>query len=181
MRLVAFLFLLAAPLLEIGLLIKVGQMIGIWWTLAIVVGTAILGLGVIMENGFTTPARIHEAMMKGDAPVAPMLEGGLVVAAGILLLTPGLIADALGVLLLLPPLRRLVARWLARGFFGAFSVEVKSGAGPRAEGNGRRPSPFDEPRPGKGGAGGVIEGEYQRIGERTVDPNRRSPNGHDAG
>ena len=181
MRLVAFLFLLAAPLLEIGLLIKVGQMIGIWWTLAIVVGTAILGLGVIMENGFTTPARIHEAMMKGDAPVAPMVEGGLVVAAGVLLLTPGLIADALGALLLLPPLRRLAARWLAGGLFGTFTVEVGSGSGPRGEAGDRRRDPFDGPRPRKDGAGGVIEGEYQRIGERTVDPNRRSPNGHDAG
>ncbi|MEZ5851070.1 MAG: FxsA family protein [Hyphomicrobiaceae bacterium] len=163
MRLPLFLLVFATPLIELAVLIVVGQRIGLWWTLAIVIGTGVLGVAVLMENGVSAPLRIREAMGKGEAPLAPMLEGALVVMAGILLLTPGLIADAVGVLLLIPPLRRLFSRWAVRHLFPLMDVEVRTS---HAQGTYRRRD--DGP-----GGGDVIEGEFERLDERTIDPNRR--------
>lgn len=171
MRLIGILVLLAAPLLELGLLIKVGQIIGFWWTMAIIVGTGFLGVAVMMENGFSSPRKMQEAMARGEIPVGPMLDGAFVVLAAVLLLTPGLIADALGLLLLVPPIRRLVARGVGRGVFGTIQVRT---AGMRP---GRADSDRREARPR--GAGPVIEGEYERLGERPVEPRQGKPNGHD--
>lgn len=168
MRLPLFIVMLAAPLIELALLIVVGQRIGLWWTLGIVIGTGILGVAVLMENGMSAPLRIHEAMQKGETPLAPMFEGALVVMAGVLLLTPGLIADAIGLLLLIPALRRAFSRWAVRHLFPLMDVDVEATYSENME---RR----------KGGAarnGNVIEGEFERLDERTIDPGRRKDDGN---
>lgn len=163
MRLPLFVLMLAAPLIELAVLITVGQRIGLWWTLGIVIATGGLGVAVLMDNGFSAPMRIHEAVQKGEAPLAPMFEGALVVVAGVLLLTPGLIADTVGLLLLIPPLRRFFSRWAVRHLFPLMDVEVRTS---RSEHAYRRTDGF--PR-----GGDVIEGEFERLDERTVDPKKK--------
>ena len=174
MRIALFVLLGVLPFVELALLIMVGSAIGFWWTLAIILGTGVLGIAVLMENGMSAPVRIQEAMLRGEPPVAPMFEAALVVTAGVLLVTPGLVADALGLMLLIPPLRRLLARWIAVAFVGVAPEET---AGRDRSG---RPRPGMRPeaqQPREPGSGPVIEGEFERLDERTVDPNRRRPNG----
>lgn len=179
MRLAALLVLLSVPLLEIGVLVKVGQWLGLWWTLGLVLATAILGSAVIANQGFNAPFRMQEAVQRGETPIATMFDGALVWTAGFLLLTPGFISDCLGLILLLPPARRLLARWAAKQFFGMadFDVEIRTS---RTTQTGARPRPSETAGQSDGRAahnesedGPVIEGEFRRLDERTVDPDRR--------
>ncbi len=183
MRLAILLVLLSVPLLEIGVLVKVGQWLGLWWTLGLVLATAILGSAVIANQGFNAPFRMQEAIQRGETPIATMFDGALLWTAGFLLITPGFIADGLGLILLIPPARRLLARWAAKQFFGMadFDVEIRTS---RTAQGGNRPHPGEPSRPSEGRGGGgepedgpVIEGEFRRLDERTVDrDSRRSGN-----
>lgn len=182
MRIAFWLVLAALPLIEIGLLIKVGGWIGFWPTLAIVVVTAFGGLAIMMQNGVTAALRVQQAMLEGEAPLLAMLEAAMVVMAGVLLITPGLLADALGLLLLVPPLRRLAARFVGRWLLLLDPSAVRPDPtgdrrfGERRGMGGGFERPGGEPRPPEnGGAGPVIDGEFTRLGERTVDPDRRRP------
>lgn len=169
MRLVSLLVLVAWPLLEIGLLIKAGQALGFWPVLGIVIGTAVLGGAVIANNGLAMAFKVQEAMARGEPPVVEMMDGAMVALAGFLLMTPGLAADAVGLVLLIPPVRRLVARRLLRLSLGL------SEAGPAAgRASPRRPAPGAGERRGNGD-GPIIEGEFERLDERTLDPARRKP------
>lgn len=183
MRLAALLVLLSVPLLEIGVLVKVGQWLGLWWTLGLVLATAILGSAVIANQGFNAPFRMQEAIRRGETPIATMFDGALIWTAGFLLLTPGFIADFLGLVLLIPPARRLLARWAAKQFFGMadFDVEIRTSRTTQAGG---RPRPGETAGQRDGRAAGqepedgpVIEGEFRRLEERTMDKDsRRSGN-----
>lgn len=173
---IAFLLALAAlPLAELALLIKVGGLIGGWWMFLIVVATAVLGMTIIVQNGFSAALRMQQAMMRGEAPFAPMMDSGMVVLAGLLLITPGLIADAVGLLLLVPPLRALAAAGLTKLMLSSGVVTVsatfeeaaaqteRSRATPGQEGYGGRPH-------GDQAGGPVIDGEFQRVDERPIEP-----------
>lgn len=176
MRIGVLLLLVALPLIEIGVLVKVGGWIGFWPTLAVVLLTAALGIAVLMEHGVNAALRVQRSMLEGEAPLLPMLEGALSFAAGVLLITPGLIADALGLMLLVPPLRRWAARAAGRWLLLLDPATVQpEAAGARHDDQGPR-EPRSEPRqPDNGGAGPVIEGEFTRLGERTIDPENRRP------
>jgi UPF0716 protein FxsA len=172
MRLAIFALLTVLPLLEIALLVKFGQAFGVWLTIAEVIATAVIGVGVLQRQGITMMIRTQEAVMRGEPPVGAMLDGGMMVMAGTLLIMPGLITDALGVLLLIPALRRFLAVRLFAGMFGhgtvrvdVFEEEPRREARPRS---GERASNGDGP---------IIEGDFERLDERTVDP-RKKPPGH---
>jgi UPF0716 protein FxsA len=177
MSLISLLMLIAWPLIEIAVLIKTGVWLGFWWTLGIVIATAILGGAVLMQYGLSAALKVQEAMLAGEPPLASMMDGALVATAGILLITPGLCADAVGLLLLLPPLRQLIARILLQRILGLgevrFETDVRRktrGAAPGAE----RANEADTRE------GPVIDAEFERLDERTVDPARRPP-GRDRG
>lgn len=101
---------LALPLMELAVLVKVGQAIGLWKLLLLLLGMAALGAALLYWQGWTALRQTQDALLRGEPPVGPMLEGMLLVAAGVLLLAPGLITDAFALLLLVPPLRRAIAR-----------------------------------------------------------------------
>ncbi len=176
MSLAWLLLLVAWPLVEIAVLIKAGSAFGFWITLGLVLATGAFGVSVLMRHGLKSTFKVQEAMVRGEAPLAPMLDGALVATAGILLITPGLCADAVGLVLLFPPLRRFLARVVLQRVFGLSEV---SGMRPTSGEPQRGPEqPAPEARRGwtKGsGEGPVIEGEFERLEERTVDPKRRSP------
>lgn len=106
--------LTVVPLLELALLLEVGRHIGTWRTVGVVVVTGVVGAVVSSREGTAVLARIRFELMRGQIPSGTLLEGGLVVAGGLLLLTPGLLTDALGFACLLPPSRLALKRWIIR-------------------------------------------------------------------
>jgi UPF0716 protein FxsA len=94
--------------------IQVGQEIGVLWTVAILIADAILGSILMRAQGRAAWRRFNEAMHVGRVPAREVLDGGLVMFGGLLLLTPGFITDVLGLVLLVPPTRALVRKALAR-------------------------------------------------------------------
>jgi UPF0716 protein FxsA len=148
---------LALPLLELVVLVKLGQAIGFWNTVLILLAMAVLGGLLLHRQGWKALQQAQTAMMEGQPPVGPMLDGMLLATAGALLLAPGLITDVFAFLLLIPPVRRMVANRLLG----------------RARDGGRGPDdPFerrdgaDKPSRGPASGGPVIEGEFERLDER---------------
>ena len=107
---------IALPLAEIVLLIEIGSRIGTLATLAILVLTAVLGAFLAHREGLKVLWRIREKMAQGVMPDEELIDGALILAAGIVLLTPGLLTDAAGVLLLVPGSRQALKRWLRDRF-----------------------------------------------------------------
>ncbi len=108
--------LLLIPLLDALLLVYVASLIGAVPTVALVVLTALIGLLLVRAEGRHTLRRLQEQIAIGEVPTDPLLDGGLLIAAGAFLLTPGLVTDAIGFLLVLPPsrylIRTLMKRWV---------------------------------------------------------------------
>jgi len=137
------LFFVGAPLAELYLLIEVGSEIGAIPTIGLSVFTAILGGYLVRMQGFAVLFRAQAQMANQEVPAIELLEGALLLIVGLALLLPGFITDAIGFLLLIPPLRRwLVVRWL-------------KSRGTLTPAPGSQPGP--ETRPDR-----VIEGEYRR-------------------
>ncbi|MDX1823277.1 MAG: FxsA family protein [Thiohalomonadales bacterium] len=109
-----FILFLAVPIIEIYFLIKVGDVIGAWPTVLLVVLTAILGVWLLRWQGLTTLTRVQASLQRGELPAQAMLEGMLLLIAGALLLTPGFVTDSFGFLILVPPLRHQLAGWLLK-------------------------------------------------------------------
>ena len=107
---------IALPLAEIVLLIEIGSRIGTLATLAILVLTAVLGASLAHREGLKVLWRIQEKMAQGILPDEELIDGVLILAAGIVLLTPGLLTDAAGLLLLVPGSRLALKRWLRERF-----------------------------------------------------------------
>ena len=178
MKLGLFLLLAAVPILEIVLLVKLGQWLGIWPTVLIVLGTAVLGTYVLHRQGFKVVNRVMESMAAGKPPVGPAIDGAFLMTAGVLLIAPGVLTDLFGLLLLIPPLRHAVAAWSVRRFLRS-AVVVRSETFTRAKAKAQAHD--EQPWPGRReGArreraaenGPVIDGEFERLDERTLDPRK---------
>lgn len=103
------LIFIGVPLMEIYLLIEVGSIIGALPTVLAVVFTAVLGVTLIRIQGFSTLQKAQNSMSQGVLPATEMVEGLMLLFAALCLLMPGFFTDAVGFLLLVPPLRRLIA------------------------------------------------------------------------
>lgn len=100
------------PIVEMYLLIEVGGQIGTLPTIGLVMLTAVIGVALLKKQGLATLTRGLGRMQRGEAPIGEMAEGILLAVAGALLLTPGFVTDAVGFMLLWPPTRVIVARWM---------------------------------------------------------------------
>lgn len=107
-----FLLFTAVPLLELWLLIQVGQRIGPTPTIALVLLTGIVGAWLAKAEGFRVVRQWQRAIAEGRLPEDGILSGLLVLAGGLLLITPGVLTDVVGLALLVPPIRRRAAGWL---------------------------------------------------------------------
>lgn len=104
------LLFVTVPLLELVLLVQVGRWVGLLPTVALVVVTGILGAALARHEGLKTLARFRAALDAGRLPHREIVEGLLILIAGAVLLTPGLLTDAAGFLLLVPAVRTAVGR-----------------------------------------------------------------------
>lgn len=141
---------IALPILELWLLIKIGGMIGFFPTVALILLTAAIGSQLVRRQGLTVLQRIRESQARGEMPALPMLDGAALLLAGLMLLTPGFLSDALGFVLLVPGLRQKIARRLLSR---VVIMQPAAGGGERYAGRGQhsRPDP-----------NAVIEGDYER-------------------
>lgn len=90
------------PVCEIAILIQTKSIIGLPWTLLLVIATGITGAIMLKQEGFSTLNRIQAALAQGQVPTVEIIDGVLVLAGGILLLTPGLLTDLCGFILMTP-------------------------------------------------------------------------------
>ena len=114
MPLLLVLLFIVVPIAELALLIQVGQLIGVWWTVALLIADAMLGSLLLRSQGRAAWRRFNEALAEGRVPHREVVDGVLVIFGGVLLLTPGFITDIFGLLFLFPPTRVLMRRLLVR-------------------------------------------------------------------
>lgn len=146
MPLLLLLLFIVLPLVEIYVLVLVGRQIGALPTVALVVGTALLGIALLKRQGYQALGRARAKMVQGVMPAKEMVSGIFLAVGGVLLLIPGFVTDLLGLACLVPGVRHLLLLWLLRRFKGAGIVR-SAHQGQRAE---------------KKGNGRTIEGQFRR-------------------
>lgn len=120
---------IVVPLVELAIIIQVGQAIGLLWTIALLVVDSVVGAWLVRREGTRAWSRFRSALNEGRVPTDEVLEGALVLFGGALMLTPGFASDALGLLLMIPPARALIAKALKRRLGARFSVSTMSAGG----------------------------------------------------
>lgn len=159
MGLLILLGLLALPLAEIAGFVAVGGEIGVLATLGLVLLGFFAGLAVLRLQGLTTALEVRRALARDEVPARALFDGACRVTAGLLLMLPGFVSDAIAILLLLPPLRGLLFGMIARRVAAHGTVELHmrtTGRPPR----GRSP---------------VIEGEFEEVDPDDPDDRPGQP------
>lgn len=144
MPLFLILLFIVVPVAELYVIIKVGELIGVWPTLALLLADALLGSWLLKHEGRGAWRRFNQALAERRFPGREVADGALIIVGGTLLLTPGFLTDIVGVFLLLPPTRAISRRLLKRFTIGRFMVVGMPGGagpfGPPPTAGGRRPS-----------------------------------------
>lgn len=138
-----FALFIIIPLIEITLIIEIGQIIGAFHTIVLIVFTAAVGVGLLKIQGTSTITRAQQQLDNGQLPAQDLIEGVMLLLAGALLLTPGFFTDVIGFLILTPHIRNLLAANLLK------HILVKQVNGYTAEN------------------GTVIEGEFHEINQQS--------------
>ena len=154
--------LIAIPLIEVGIFIEVGDAIGLWPTIGLIILTTVVGIWIVRVQGFFTLMQARAQLAQGEVPTREIFDGICLAFAGMLLLLPGFATDALGLLLLLPPTRSFLfgrSRVRAERMQGGFhSRTTRTSA--------RNPD----------GSSTTIEGEWQEVGNHEeLPPGHRRP------
>lgn len=166
MRLVLTLVLLVVPLLEVLVLIQAGEVFGGWQVVAALVAVSLLGAYVIRREGLATWRALRDSLGSGQVPSRELADTALVLVGGTLLLTPGFLSDAVGLLLILPltrPVARRLVFWLLAGRFPLLAM--MGGVAPRTQAGGsrtagsRRLGGMRSARPRPGAQGGWAPGK----------------------
>nr|WP_152797155.1 MULTISPECIES: FxsA family protein [unclassified Salinivibrio] len=155
------LLFILVPVIEIGLFIQVGGWLGLWPTLALVLITAFVGASLVRSQGLMTLASVQDRLNRGELPAQQILEGVMLAVAGVLLLTPGFMTDAMGMLVLLPGPRAALAKQVMK----RVTVSQASFSQGNFHQGGNAQGPFGEDpfrRGGRGEDGNTFEGEYER-------------------
>lgn len=111
-----FLLFIIVPIIEITILIQVGQAIGAWYTVGLVLLSAFIGVNMLRQQGLSTLARAQQRMDQGEVPGQEMVEGILLAVGGALLVTPGFVTDVIGFSCLIPGIRRALIKPLISRF-----------------------------------------------------------------
>ncbi len=109
-----FALFIGVPILEISVFIFIGEEIGLGWTLAIVILTAVIGTWMLKRQGLKTLFRLQDQLNQGQLPLREVFDGFCLLLAGAFLLTPGFVTDGVGLLLFMPPFRNLLIASISR-------------------------------------------------------------------
>jgi len=149
------------PLVEIWAILQVGQLVGPWWTIALLVLDSLVGAWLIKREGGRAWKALREALQGGRMPAKEIADGALILIGGTLMLSPGFVLDIAGILLILPFTRPIARRMLTS------VVERRLVVGPTfGQFGGQFGGPFggpfgpgDDRRPGPGPEGPVVRGD----------------------
>ena len=125
-----FVLFVVVPLVEIYVLVQVGQVIGAGWTILLLVLDAILGTWLIRHEGGRAWRALREALDGGRMPATELADGALILIGGTLMLAPGFVTDAFGILLILPFTRPIFRRLLAAAVARRMVIAVRRSPGP---------------------------------------------------
>lgn len=170
---ILLLLFICVPIIEIALFIQVGGFIGLWPTIGLVLITAFVGASMVRSQGLQTLLSVQTRLQQGELPAQQIVEGVMLAISGVLLLTPGFMTDAMGMIVLLPGPRAVIARYLmtkvvVNGANGGFHTNYHSEEfkrGPFEQGPFSRP-PYDDAKQGQ-----TFEGEYESK-DKEDDQNR---------
>ena len=160
---IIFLALVITPLVEIAVFIEIGGFIGLWATLAVVIATAAAGTWLLRSQGWGVLKRARVTVAGGGFPAREVFDGACILVAGALLLTPGFVTDAAGLLLFVPSVRAYLGQVMLRYLMSRGNVDVRMYGGDDRRQENRNP---DTP---------VIEGEFHEVsgGSDDREPNHR--------
>jgi UPF0716 protein FxsA len=169
MPVLLFVLFIVVPIVELYVLIQIGQAIGILPTIALLILDSILGAALMRSQGRAAWRRFNQAIAEGRVPGREVIDGVLVIFGGALLLTPGFLSDFLGLFLLLPPTRAIVRSVLVKRFGARLVASAAHGAQTRifSFGGQARPGPR-----GFGAGGGAADDDVVDSSARDVDPRR---------
>ena len=160
---ILLLLFIFVPIIEIGLFIQVGGFLGLWPTIALVLITAFVGASLVRSQGIQTLMSVQGRLQQGEMPAQQILEGVMLAVAGVLLLTPGFMTDALGMLVLLPAPRAMIAKkmmekMVVKNMSGGFQAGGQTGFGQSHFGQDPfNRDPFDQSKDGN-----TFEGEFEK-------------------
>ncbi|WP_462410856.1 FxsA family protein [Neobacillus sp. Marseille-QA0830] len=109
-----FFFIIAVPAADIGLLLVSGKVIGVWLTVMLIILTGVLGAYLAKKEGLQTLRTLQAQLQHGQLPGDAVLDGICILIGGTLLLTPGYITDITGFLMLFPPTRKIIKRYMLK-------------------------------------------------------------------
>jgi UPF0716 protein FxsA len=112
------LLFIVVPIAEIYVIVQVGQALGAGWTIALLIADSILGWRLMRSQGRLAWRRFNDAIAAGRPPAREVFDGALIIFGGAFLLTPGFLTDILGIVLLLPPTRAVIRRFIVRAVLG---------------------------------------------------------------
>ena len=139
MPLLLFIAFIVVPIVELFVIIQVGQVIGPWYTIAILIVVSVAGAWLVKREGRATWQRFRSATGSGRVPAVEVVDGALVLVGGTLLLTPGFLSDVIGLGLVFPPTRAIANRMIRSKVRGRFGL----GAVPTGRGKPQPPPPLD--------------------------------------
>lgn len=141
-----FLLFIIVPIVELAIIIQVGSQLGVLSTVVLLILVSVVGAWLVKFQGLSVLRRIQQQLSAGQMPTTELVNGGMILFAGALMLTPGFLTDAVGLALLLPPVRATLRPLLARRFRGR--IQTFGVGGPPPDGN----APFgDRHDPLRGG------------------------------
>jgi len=160
---ILLLLFIFVPIIEIGLFIQVGGFLGLWPTIALVLITAFVGASLVRSQGIQTLMSVQGRLQQGEMPAQQILEGVMLAVAGVLLLTPGFMTDALGMLVLLPAPRAMIAKkmmekMVVTNMSGGFQAGGQGGFGQSPFGQ----DPFNRDPSDQSKDGNTFEGEFEK-------------------
>lgn len=170
---ILFALFIIVPIIEITVLMQVGELIGAWPTVAIVIVSAWLGAKYVRQQGLATMQSVQTKMAQGEMPSSEIVTGMMLLVAGVLLVTPGFVTDIFGLLLLVPKVRKALASTVQKHIktsqasaFGAnaqfHSSTFTQTSGQTYENEVNSTDAFTKPKPITHHQSETIEGDFQR-------------------
>lgn len=156
---ILFIIFIIIPIIEITLLINVGQLIGVWYTVGLVLLSAFIGVNMLRYQGLATLRKAQEKMAHGEMPQQEMIEGLVLAVGGALLVTPGFFTDVIGFCCLIPLTRIGFIKMVSHRFKSTMSSRMSSGMSSSSF-HMHSQGPFSHSSQSQNNDGNIYEGEF---------------------